>query len=147
MTLSKKQNLKSFLYPCLRNLYWSRLLGHRRTYQNIAITVKRICSPCINGKLYFTINMLATVTAATFCCFVSPARQSIGYQFHSAFSLVFPNYRSEWDNSSRATTTCRSSVYGSQQESPFFISESLSSGMLSPISDISCSNFSSTTST
>ena len=38
----KKQNLKSFSYPCLRNLYWSWLLGQHRTYRCINTTAKRI---------------------------------------------------------------------------------------------------------
>ena len=73
-----------------------------------------------------------------------PVRQSDGY--HSAFPLALPNYRPKSDNNSSRTSTSRSSDLGSQPQSPCE-SESVSSAMLSPISDASFSYHSSSAST
>ena len=73
----------------------------------------------------------------------SPSSPPAG-QYHSAFPLALPNYAPKPDNSSR-TSTSRSSDLGSQPQSPCE-SESVSSAMLSPISDASYQSSSASTS-
>ena len=81
------------------------------------------------------VNQKSSPPLSTHSSLLPSARQSDYYL--SAFPLTLPKHQPKSDNHSR-TSTAHLSDHGSQPQSPCE-SESISSSMLSPISDTSCS--------